>query len=240
MGIILTTIFKTIFEFVMGKNRWVFVVLGVLVLLYTNQIKRTEKFKSDAKSKTEILTTVQKKYKDDKGRWVNQTTTWEASAESAKDSYSRLKDSTNKEFSEYDKALAKAYEIADDQDMRIKDLQQMNTSKMRTINDLLTQLEVYIDSNGNYGVNIDTIRTKHLFLAFDYQPEDGLHIHHEYQNTIYTTMYIFPKRKEREGKEPRKRFPNWGSIWGWDNVTLTTSEDTTARIENSISIKFQK
>ncbi len=84
---------------------------------------------------------------------------------------------------------------------------------------------------------IAPLKTDHVNIDFIYNDSDQLiGIDHQYHARQSILITLSPKRKANG----MKHFPNWGVLWGWDEISISTIDDEKAIIESHISVDFNK
>lgn len=146
------------------------------------------------------------------------------------DQLRRSSEQTEMEKTEYQKKLADAYKNIEMYKRKDKDLVSYGSYTLRARDTVRLLQPIPCDQ-------LVPINTKHIDLFFLYNEDNNLSgIIYDYRTNVNTLVTLYPKRKDN-GK---KHFPNWGFIWGWDKVSITTVEDTCASISNQVSIEFKK
>lgn len=214
--------------------------IGLIIFGYT-QCQHVIKLKKEVRNKETIINDVETSYKDKEGRFVSEKITWQIETSDLKEANElyklSLKDSSIK-ISKQQKDLARLYGMAESQGKRLKDLESAHIADMEVINNLKTKLRILTDSTGHItGINIDTVKTKHLELSFIFNPPYDLEVKHKYSNSIGIIVDVHAKRK----KDGSKQFPFGNSrfLWGSETSTSVMSEDTAAKIVNTISVKIK-
>lgn len=130
---------------------------------------------------------------------------------------------------EYSRQLAKAYDNIEIYKRQNKDLKNYISFNIHSEDTIYLIEPIECDS-------IPMINNDHIRMNFIYRNDSLVGAGYNYSAEIYTLISLFPKKKSN-GKN---HFPNWGFIWGFDNMSITTCNDTCAKISNQISIEFKK
>lgn len=197
----------------------------ILSIVSSLAIKKCSSNKQLVSEKETILSTKEKQFKNKLGENANEVKVWKLKYTDLEVSNSKI----SSERSEYEQKLAKAYSDIELYKRKNKDLISYQSSTI-TASDTL----IYEYQNECF-TELKPINSKHLKLEF-IKDNGKLLIPYLYTTDINTLVTFTPKKKANG----RKHFPNWGFIWGWETISITTVDDTSAHITNNVSIQFKR
>lgn len=205
---------------------YLYLIAIIICLIAFGYWANSERIKErkEKKEKISILESKEQIFQNKQGEWASSVKVWSLK-------YSELEkaNSKNKALrSDYEQKLAEAYKEIESYKRKNKDLERYISYQFGFKDTIYLPL--------NKDCFIPPYRSKHLDIDFLYNHPDTIGIIPEYRNNMNTLITLYPKRKAN-GK---KHWPNWAFIWGYDDNSITTSEDPKARITNQISIKFKK
>lgn len=207
------------------KSTLVFV--GIIICLisfgYWANSERIKE-KKEKQEKITIIKTTEQLFQNKEGEWASSVKVWSLK-------YSELEraNSKNKALrSDYEQKLAEAYKEIENYKRKNKDLEHYISYKFGFTD------TIYLPMNAD--CFIPNYRSKHLDIDFLFDKPDTIGVSPSYRNNMSTLITLYPKRKAN-GK---KHWPNWAFIWGYDDNSITTSEDPKAKITNQISIEFKR
>lgn len=196
-------------------------ILSVFCYFITNRYinERTEK-----KEVKKILASKEKLFINDSLQHASEVNVWRIK-------YSELEIAKEKQLkgiaSDYENKLASAYDNIELYKRKNKDIINYYESLLSAKDTIFQPMPADCE--------LKPIRTKHINIDFIYQ-DSLVGISYDYRTKISTVVTLRPKRKENGNKH----FPNWGFIWGWDKVSISTPEDKKATITDQISIEFKR
>jgi hypothetical protein len=189
-------------------------------------IKTCQRAKDNFKAAEAIITSKERQFTNVLGEKASEVAVWSSRYNQLK----KVHENTKSVKSEIELKYAKAYKEIELYKRKDKDLRSYTSFQLNAKDTIFLPMVADCDK-------IPPIETKHLKASFIYDELDKMKgFYYNYQTDINTLVTLYPKKKEN-GK---KHFPNWGWLWGWDKVSITTVEDKNASINNQVSIEFKK
>lgn len=134
------------------------------------------------------------------------------------------------ELSSHQKKLYMAGQTIKDLNLKLKDVENYTSSSLEENSDYRVKYVVKEKL-----VEIDSIKTDHLLIAFEVINDSSLHVTHQYRNKIETIVDLYKERNDGS----IRNFPRLYFWEDWKKAVNTVSQDTNAVITNMVSINFQ-
>jgi hypothetical protein len=221
---------KGIFDLV----KW---VLAIVVLITSlGWFKSCSNKNKEINNITNILTSKVESFKTESGLNAMQADTWQIKNKSLE----KVNGEISHENTQIKNELIEARQTISDAELREKDVQNYIKNELVRKDSIETSI-IFIDDPCRF--KIEPIEQEFLSLTFNQNENyDILNIDHEYRNTIYTLINLYPSRinNPKRRRNGEKHFPNWALFWGWDHTTVTTVKDPKSEITNIVSIEFNK
>lgn len=198
-------------------------IIAFLLCSSTYFLEKYNKSKKEVAEKENILSSKEIQFKNVLNQNASQVEVWMLK-------YSELEKAHSKEKSlrsDYENRLSEAYESIELYKRKNKDLEYYISSNFKASDTIYQQMPA--------DCYLRPIRTKHIDIDFIYS-DTMVGTAYSYRTSISQLITLYPKRKENGSKH----WPNWGFIWGWDNVSIMTVEDKNAAIRNQMVIQFKK
>lgn len=178
----------------------------------------------DKKEVKKILASKEKLFLNDSLQHASEVNVWRVR-------YSDLELAKEKQIkgiaSDYEKKLAEAYDNVELYKRKNKDLILYYESLLSAKDTIYQPMPA--------DCQLKPVRSKHIDIDFIYH-DSLVGISYDYRTKISTLITLYPKRKANGNKH----WPNWGFIWGWDKVSISTPEDRKATITDQIVIEFKR
>lgn len=214
--------------------KWI--AIAILAISTFTGFKSCKNERQDKDNMKTILNHEVETFKTKSGRNAAESKNWELKYKSL----DKFTGEINKENSDLKNEIIEARNTIADAEIREKDVQNYIKNELVRKDSMETNI-IFIDDPCKF--KIEPIEQEFLKLTFEQNDNfDILNINHEYRNTIYTLLNLYPSRidnpkRKRNGK---KHFPNWAVFWGYDHTTITTVKDEKSKITNVVSIEFTK
>jgi hypothetical protein len=189
-------------------------------------IKTCNKAKENFNAAEAIITSKERIFTNKLGEKASEVAVWSTRYNQLK----KVHENAKMAKSEIELKYAKAFQEIEVYKRKDKDLRSYSSFQLQAKDTIYLPMVADCDK-------IPPIETKHLKASFIYDELDKMKgFAYCYQTDINTLVTLYPKKKE-SGK---KHVLNWGWLWGWDKVSITTVEDQNASINNQVSIVFKK
>lgn len=194
---------------------------GAIYCLYSKAVE----YRKESKEKTTIINSNEKIFKNSLNQYASEVDVWRVSY-SDLERASKIKDV---EKSEIQQKYSDAYKIIEEYKLREKTLKNYVAFLLQSKDTIYQPMPA--------DCQLKPVSTKFISIEFIYK-DTLVGVSYDYHTGISTLIQFTPKLK----KNGKKHFPNWGNLpWvGWDEKSITTVEDTNAKIVNQISIEFKK
>lgn len=84
---------------------------------------------------------------------------------------------------------------------------------------------------------IDTLLRHRYYSVYVRYSNDSLKVKPEYRGKVSSIVYVMAKYR-KDGK-PHLLFPKWKLLWGTEMRNIVTLDDTSAKIENAFSVRYE-